>query len=269
VESRAEGLRGRPGKEGTRRKIWGYWENVQGRSPCKASCHAAPVNQGWGLHVSHCRAQSRPLLASRPDGTFRAVWGNLRPRDPRGRPRGTGVGLPRRKGRPRIPAPAPAPSLRVRGPADAALFCRAPDAALRGRPDLFQARGPAAHGGPQDQQCDRPGAPRAQDGKEADHRRDGRRPARRRHGLGVRQVRPRMRRLHGRRGHGAAGAQRVPDAPHGGRGPQRRGGPEDAEGGHQRGDARLGDERAERPITSSVRPTEPIPTRRWSATSTA
>jgi tryptophan synthase beta chain len=82
VESRAEGLRGRPGKAGTR--------------PCKASCHAAPVNQGWGLHVSHSRAQSRPLLASRPAGHFGPYGGIFVPETLMAALRGAGVGLPRR-----------------------------------------------------------------------------------------------------------------------------------------------------------------------------
>ena len=43
-------------------------------------------------------------------------------------------------------------------------------------------------------------------------RRDRRGPARRRHRHGVRAARPRVRRLHGRRGHGAPGAQRAPHA---------------------------------------------------------
>ena len=270
MESRAEGLRGRPGKAGTRRKIWGYWENVQGRSPCKASCHAAPVNQGWGLHVSHRRAQSRPLLASGPDGAFRAVWGHLRPRDAR---------WPPSRNSSRFTAPqgsTPNSSAELRrhlsefaGRPTPLYFAERLTRHCGGRPDLFQARGPAAHRGPQDQQRDRPGAARPADGKEADHRRDGRGPARRRDGRGVRQVRPRVRRLHGRGRHGAPGAQRVPDAPDGRRGAQRRGRAEDAQGGHQRGDARLGDERADAPITSSAPPTARIPTRRWCATSTA
>ena len=119
---------------------------------------------------------------------------------------------------------------------------------LRRGEDLPEARGPAPHGRPQDQQRDRPGAPRAADGQEADHRRDGRGPARRGDGGGVRQVRPRMRRLHGGRRHGAPGAECLPDAAHGRGGARRRGRPEDAQGGHQRGDARLGDQRAHDPL---------------------
>ena len=47
----------------------------------------------------------------------------------------------------------------------------------------------------------------------ADRRRDRRRPARRRDGDGLREVRPRLRRLHGRRGHAPPGAERRADAP--------------------------------------------------------
>ena len=49
-------------------------------------------------------------------------------------------------------------------------------------------------------------------GQAAHRRRDRRRAARRRDGDRVRAARPRVPRLHGRRGHGAAGAQRLPHA---------------------------------------------------------
>ena len=76
-------------------------------------------------------------------------------------------------------------------------------AAERGRrpPDLPQARGPQPHRRAQDQQRARPGAARQADGQAADHRRDRRRPARRRDRDRVRAARPRVRRLHGHRGH--------------------------------------------------------------------
>ena len=67
--------------------------------------------------------------------------------------------------------------------------------------DLSQARGPAPHRRAQDQQRARPGAARQADGQAARHRRDRRGPARRRDGDRVRAARPRVRRLHGRRGH--------------------------------------------------------------------
>ena len=140
------------------------------------------------------------------------------------------------------------PSGGIRRPADGAVFCGAADAPRGRRQDLLQARGPAPHGRAQDQQRDRPGAARPPHGQAADHRRDRGRPARRRHRGGLRQVRPGMRRLHGGGRHGAAGAQRVPDAADGRRGAQRRGGAADAEGGDQRGHARLGDQRPDDPL---------------------
>ena len=80
-------------------------------------------------------------------------------------------------------------------------------------------------------------------GKHAHHRGDRRGPARRRDGDRVRAARPRVRGLHGRRGRRAPGAERLPH------GAARRArdpgdvGLEDAEGRHQRGDARLGHQR--------------------------
>ena len=82
----------------------------------------------------------------------------------------------------------------------------------RRRPDPAQARGPQPHRRPQDPQRARPGAAHQADGQDPGDRRDRRRPARRRdrHRGGV--LRPRLRRLHGRGRHQAAGAQRGPDA---------------------------------------------------------
>ena len=56
-------------------------------------------------------------------------------------------------------------------------------------------------------------------------------------------ARPRVRRLHGHRRHGAPGAERRPDAPARRDGSRRVGRQPHAEGRHQRSDARLGDER--------------------------
>ena len=56
------------------------------------------------------------------------------------------------------------------------------------------------------------GAADQADGQDAGHRRDRRRPARRRHGHRRGPVRPRVRHLHGRGRHRAAGAQRRPHA---------------------------------------------------------
>ena len=112
-----------------------------------------------------------------------------------------------------------------------------------GQADLPQARGSLPHRRAQDQQRARPGAARAAARQAADRRRDRRRPARRRDRDGVRALRPRVRRLHGRRGH-------APPAPNVERmrllGAEVRPGRvrhEDAQGGDERGDPRLDHER--------------------------
>ena len=129
------------------------------------------------------------------------------------------------------------------------------------RAHLPQARGPDAHRRAQDQQRARPGAARAAHGQAPRRRRDRRRPARRRDRDRLRAARARVRRLHGRRGHGAPGAQRVPHATaRRDRAPRRRGQPH-AQGRHQRGDARLGHERRATPTTCSARCSGRIPIR--------
>ena len=79
-------------------------------------------------------------------------------------------------------------------------------------PPVPQARGPGPHGRPQDQQRPRPGAAHAAARQVAGHRRDRRRPARRRDSHGVRAPRPAVRRVHGRGGHPPPGPERAPDA---------------------------------------------------------
>ena len=116
-------------------------------------------------------------------------------------------------------------------------------AVARRRAHLPQARGSRPHRRAQDQQRARPGAARAADGEAARDRRDRRRPARRRHRDRLRAARPRVRRLHGRRGHGAAVAQRLPHAAARRDGPPGRRRQPHAEGRDQRGDARLGRQR--------------------------
>ena len=81
------------------------------------------------------------------------------------------------------------------------------------------------------------------DGQAPDHRRDRRGPARRRDRDGLRAARPRVRRLHGRRGRPPPGAQRAAHGAARREGRQRRGGRAHAEGGRQRGDPRLGHDR--------------------------
>ena len=113
----------------------------------------------------------------------------------------------------------------------------------RRRAHLPQARGPRAHRRAQDQQRARAGAAGGAHGEAARRRRDRRGAARRRDRDRLRAARAGVRRLHGRRRHGAPVAQRVPDAA--ARRDVRRvdAGRADAEGRDQRGDARLGDQR--------------------------
>ena len=105
-----------------------------------------------------------------------------------------------------------------------------------------------------------PGAADQAHGQDAGDRRDRRRPARRRHGDRGGAVRPRVRHLHGRGGHRAAGAQRRPDAA-----ARRRGRPghhrlAHAQGRHQRGDARLGHQRRAHALPARHRRrTAPVP----------
>ncbi len=129
------------------------------------------------------------------------------------------------------------------GRADAGVRSEAAVGGGRRRADLPQARGPDAHRRAQDQQRDRPGAARRAHGQAAHRRRDRRGAARRRVGDRLRAARPRVPRLHGRRGHGSPGAQRRPHAAARRRGAARRRRQQDAEGRDQRGDARLGHQR--------------------------
>ena len=70
----------------------------------------------------------------------------------------------------------------------------------------------------------------------------------------ARALRPRLRGLHGRRGRGAAGPERLPHAPARRAGHPRGERQPHAEGRHQRGPAGLGDERADHPLSARVRP---------------
>ena len=95
---------------------------------------------------------------------------------------------------PRLRRGAVAPADRLRRAPDAARLRRAPvrrgrEGSGQGRAHLPQARGPLPHGRAQDQQLHRSGAAGAPDGQDAHHRRDRRRPARRRDRDRVRAVR--------------------------------------------------------------------------------
>ena len=117
------------------------------------------------------------------------------------------AGVDRGARRPGFQAELRRAAARLRRAPVAALPARRLSEARRPR-RLPQARGPQPHRRAQDQQRARPGPARQAHGQDADHRRDRRRPARRRDRDRVRAARARVRRLHGHRGHAPPEAQR-------------------------------------------------------------
>ena len=104
---------------------------------------------------------------------------------------------------------------------------------------FLETRGPQPHRLAQDQQHARAGPLDAADGQAPRDRRDRGRTARRRHGHRLRPFRPRLRRLHGRRGHPPAAAERLQHEAPRGRGPARPQRLADPPRRHQRGLPRL------------------------------
>ena len=167
------------------------------------------------------------------------------------------------RGRARPSSSRPTPAGRLRSPSRERLT------RARGRrAHRAQARRPSPHRRAQAQQLARPGAPRPPDGEDPHRGRDRRRAARRRdRGGRGREARPPVPRLHGRRGHGAAGAERLAHAAPRRRGRRRGLRLADPEGRDQRGDARLDGERRARRTTFSAPRSARTPTRRWCANS--
>ena len=162
----------------------------------------------------------------------------------------------------------PRPGLPARAARAADLLHRPAQPAHRGAPvrrarrrraGPAQARGPQPHRLAQDQQRPRPGAAGPRMGKTPGHRRDRRRPARRRDGHRGCAARPRVHGLHGRGGHPPPGAERRPDAAarRRGRAGERR--QPHPQGRDQRGDARLGRPTSTTRTTCSARSTGPHP----------
>ena len=185
-----------------------------------------------------------------------AVWRVRRPlragdADPGARR--TGSRVHGRGRRPRVYRRGPPVPERFLRAADPALLRPAADRGPRRRADLSEARGPPAHRRPQDQQHDRPGAPRPPHGQAPDHRRDRRGPARGGDGHRGGRVWTAVRRLHGDGRHGAPGPQRHSHADPGGPRHPRRLRQPDAQGRHQRGAARLGHPRRHDPLRPRVR----------------
>ena len=152
-----------------------------------------------------------------------------------------------------LPRRVPPPAGRLRRPPHAAVSRRAAHQGTWRREDLPEARRPAAHRRAQDQQLHRTGAAGAPHGQASHHRRDRRRPARRRHRHGVRAVRHGVRGLHGHRRHAAAGAECLPHAAAGRRGARRGVGFAHAERRHQRSHARLGHQRPHHALSAGQR----------------
>ena len=151
-------------------------------------------------------------------------------------------GVPRDRERRRLHRRAALPAQALPGTADAGVPRAHPVARQRRRADLPQARGPQPHRRAQAQPLHGRGPAGQVHGQEEAHRRDRRRPARRRAGHGRGALRPRVRDPHGRGRHREAGAQREPHA---------------AARRHRRaGDARPA-RRSRRPSTRPSRPTSP------------
>ena len=158
-----------------------------------------------------------PLRARDADGRASTSSRRLRRAPPRPALLGRAARAARYVRRPADPALPRRPARRGRPPSGAPARARAAPAPA----PVPQARGPRPHRRAQDQQRARPGAAHAPARQDAGHRRDRRRPARRRDRDRLRAARAAVRRLHGRRGHRAPGAQRAPDARARRRGPRR------------------------------------------------
>ena len=128
---------------------------------------------------------------------------------------------------------------RLRGPAQPVVSGRGHFRRAGRGAHLPEARGLEPHRRPQDKQLPGPDPAGAPHGQAPHHRRDRRGPAWRGHRDGVRAVRPAMRGLHGRAGHGAPVRQCAPHAHAGRAGARRPYRHRDAEGCDERGAARL------------------------------
>ncbi len=124
--------------------------------------------------------------------------------------------------------------------AEPPLFRRTADPPFRWRQALSEARRAQPYRRAQDQQLPGASAAGAPHEEAPDHRRDGRRPARRRDGDGLRALRYPLRRLYGPHRHRAAKAQRLPHEIARRRGGAGAFGDRDPEGCDERGFARLG-----------------------------
>ena len=187
-----------------------------------------------------------------PDAPFRAARGRrvralrrvrraLRARDAHGAARRAREGVQGRAARPRLPRRAREPPEDVRGPPDAPLRRRGGSRTRLGGARLWLKREDLLHTGAHKiNNAIGQALLTKRMGKTRVIAETGAGPARRRDRDRVRAPRPRVRRLHGRRGRRAPGPQRLPDEAPRRDGRARDGRLEDAQGRDQRGDARLG-----------------------------
>ena len=154
------------------------------------------ARRGRGRMSAPRRAPLRPLR--RP----------VRPRDADARAGRARGGVGRRRATTRLPAPSSTRLLRDYAGRPTPLYDARRLSEAAGRPVWLKREDLQPHRRAQDQQRARPGAAGPAHGQAAHHRRDRRGPARRRHRDRVRAARPRVRRLHGRRGHAPPAAQR-------------------------------------------------------------
>ena len=253
------------------------------RRPGVARRGADAVLVGEALVTVGTRAERSPTSSAaaprhrpgpaRSDGSrrmhpaIRQVRRPVRPRGAHRRARPARRGPPQGDGRPGVRRRARAAAPHLHRAAEHHHRGAAVRRARRRRPDHPQARGPQPHRLAQDQQRARPGPADQADGQDARHRRDRRRPARRRDGDRGRAVRARVHRLHGQGGHRAAGPQRRPHAA-----ARRRGRPghhrqPDPQGRRSTRPCATGSPTSTTPTTSSAPSSARTPSPRWSATS--
>ena len=193
--------------------------------------------------AGQCGHRRTQRSRTRRQGPLRRLRRQARPRGADGGDRGGHRRVREGAVRSGVPRRTRPPATGLHRPALAAVRGDPDERARRGSAAVPQARGSQPHRLAQDQQRARAGVACQADGQDPHHRRDRRRPARRRDRDRVRAARPRMHRLHGRSRHRAPGSQRRPDAPARRAGGVGGVGVADPQGRDQRGPARLGDQR--------------------------
>ena len=212
-------------------------------------------------------AKKKPVSAEPAARTLRRLRRTLCSRNAHGRARRAGASLRESQAGQEISSVASANCSTLTPDAPRPLFfAQSLTKNLGGAKDLSEARRPAPHRRPQNQQLPRTSAARRTHGQTPHHRRNRRGTTRRRHRHGMRSAGIRVRRLHGDRRHAPPGTKRLSYA-FAGRGSarcqcrimhfERR---------HQRSHARLGHQRPHHAIIFWAACSERILIPRWCAT---